>query len=455
MVTPLHVLVLAAGQGKRMHSSLPKVLHPVLFRPMLHHVLDLATSLRPQTVGVVVGHGEAQVREACAGYEGLRFFSQTEQKGTGHAVQQAAPFLKTQSGRLLVLYGDTPLLTKATIDKLLESAGPAAVLTAEVAQPFGYGRILRDGSGRFTAIREETDCSESERAVREINSGVYVFELGELLPHLETLQSHNKQGELYLTDVVEKLVSLGRSVAAVRVQDATEILGINDRAALADVQVLLRDRTNAFFMRLGISLQDPKSTWIDPRCRISSDVSIESGAQIINSRIESGVRIEAGCRIQNTEIAVGTAIRQGSYLDGANIGPDCSVGPYAHLRPGTVLAREVRIGNFVEVKKSTLGEGSKAAHLAYIGDAEIGDDVNLGCGFITCNFDGGPQKHKTVVESNVFIGSDTQAVAPVTIGRGSYIAAGSTVTQDVPQESLVITRGRQITKPGYAGKYKR
>ncbi|MBY0370261.1 bifunctional UDP-N-acetylglucosamine diphosphorylase/glucosamine-1-phosphate N-acetyltransferase GlmU [bacterium] len=451
----LHVLILAAGQGKRMLSSLPKVLHPVLYRPMVHHVLDLAQSLKPQSLGIVVGHGEKQVREACASYEGLRYYVQTEQKGTGHAVQQAAGFLKQQQGRLLVLYGDVPLLTKTTLDALLQTTGPAAVLTAELSEPQGYGRILRDAQGRFTAIREDGDCTPEQKAVREVNSGVYVFDLAALLPHLEKLQAHNKQGELYLTDVVERLVAEGASVQGIRMQDPTEMFGVNDRAGLAQVECRLRDRTNAYFLKLGVTLQDPSAIWIDPRCRISSEVRIEAGSQIINSRIESGVVIESGCRIIDCEIGAGALIRQGSYLQQSAVGVETTVGPYAHLRPGTRLGKKVRIGNFVEIKKSTLGDGSKASHLAYVGDAEVGEDVNLGCGFITCNYDGGPEKHRTVIESGVFVGSDTQAVAPVKIGHGSYIAAGSTVTDDVPAESLVITRGRQITKPGYAGKYKR
>ncbi len=455
MGSSLHILVLAAGQGKRMHSSLPKVLHPVLFRPMLHHVLDLARSLSPKTLTVVVGHGEDQVRKSCTDYPEVRFVRQAEQKGTGHAVQQAAHLFEKESGKLLVLCGDVVLLQKKSLEALLAGKAAANVLTAVLAEPGSYGRILRNPSGQLSAIRERVDCSNTELAICEVNSGVYAFELSALLPALTQLGNSNQQGEYYLTDVIEILVRAGQTVSATAMQDATDMTGINDRLAQSEVEGALQRRVNAVLLLSGVSLQDPSSTWIDTRCQIAADVRIEAGCQIIDSRIASGTVIESGSRLLQCVIGENSLIKQGSYLESSSVGATCSVGPYAHLRPGTQLEQGVKIGNFVEIKNSTLGHGSKASHLSYIGDAKVGRDVNLGCGFITCNYDGGPQKHQTVIEDGVFIGSDSQTVAPVHIGKDSYVASGSTVTEDVPPSSLVITRGRQVTKPGYAKKYKK
>jgi bifunctional UDP-N-acetylglucosamine pyrophosphorylase / glucosamine-1-phosphate N-acetyltransferase len=453
MQNPLHVIVLAAGQGKRMHSALPKVLHPVLFRPMIHHVLDLAQSLSPATLTVIVGHGEEQVRAACAHYPAVRFVRQAEQKGTGHAVQQAASLLQGQGGRVLVLSGDVILLTTATLQPLLAAPGQANVLTAQVDAPKGYGRILRAANGQLSAIREQVDCTPEQATIGEVNSGVYVFEADSLWDALKGLGSANRQGEFYLTDVIEILVGQGKAVGAVVMEEPAEMTGINDRLALAQVGAYLRRRTNLAFMSAGVSLQDPETTWIDTRCRIGTDVTIERGCLLVDSDLESGVWVEADCRIEHSRVGGNSRIKQGTQMEASTVGSACSVGPYAHLRPGTTLHNDVKIGNFVEVKKSTFGEGSKASHLAYIGDAQVGKRVNLGCGFITCNYDG-KNKHVTVIEDDVFVGSDSQTVAPVRIGKGSYIASGSTVTQDVPPESLVLTRGMQITKPGYAKKYR-
>ncbi len=452
MSETLHVVVLAAGQGKRMHSSLPKVLHPVLFRPMLHHVLDLAKSLTPDTLTVVVGHEEAKVRESCKGYSGVSFVPQREQKGTGHALQQAMGGLNGKEGRLLVLCGDVCLLTQQTLRKLLEAPSDAAVLFAKVAEPGGYGRIQRGADGRFLKIVEEADCSGAERLIQEVNSGVYAFDLQLVTEALPKLGNQNRQGEFYLTDVLG-LLKQG-TVELVELLDQNEMRGVNDRVGLSFAERTLRDRTNLEHMLRGVTLQDPMTTWIDPRAAIASDVTIEGGVQIQASTIEAGCRIESGSRIVRCRLGSGVWIKQGSYLEDSEVGKDSTVGPYAHLRPGSRLGQNVKIGNFVEVKQSVFGDGSKASHLSYIGDAEIGSEVNLGCGFITCNYDGSPKKNRTIIEDSVFVGSDTQLVAPVRVGKGSYIAAGTTVTEEVPPNSLVLSRGRQVTKPGYASNYR-
>ncbi len=436
-----------------MHSSLPKVLHPVLFRPMLHPVLDLARSLSPQSVTVVVGHGEDQVRQACSAYNDVQFAVQKEQNGTGHAVLQTAALLEKKGGRVLVLCGDVVLLRPSSVEALLRAEGEAAVLTAEVTVPKGYGRILRDTTGAVCGIREEADCSPGEREICEVNTGVYVFRSELLWPALHRLGKGNAQGEQYLTDVVESLVQQGKKVNSVCLEDSEEMTGINDRVALARVEAVLRRRVNEAWMLSGVTLQDPDSIWIDALCEIEPDVLIERGCLLIDSVVGGGSVIEAGCRVVGCELAAGVHVKQGSYLERSQVGPGSTVGPYAHLRPDTVLGPKVKIGNFVEVKASQLGEGSKASHLSYIGDAEIGAEVNLGCGLITCNYDG-KKKHKTIIEDRVFVGSDTQLVAPVRLGAGCYIASGSTITQDVPADALAITRGKQTNKPGFAKKFR-
>ncbi len=454
MSEALHVIVLAAGQGKRMHSEIPKVLHPVLFRPMLHHVIDLAKALSPKSLCIVVGHGEAEVRASCEGIEGLEFVTQSSQRGTGHAVQQAVPRFQKEAGRVLVLSGDVILLTKQTLQSLLAAKGRANVLTAKPHAAASYGRILRSGSGEFLAIREYRDCSESEKQVTEVNSGVYVFEIPALVEALKGLGDSNHQGEFYLTDVIEILSKKGEPCEAVCMSDADEMAGANDRADLAQVENIMRTRVNLAWMRQGVGMQDPATTWVDPRCSFGQDVYLEAGCRIVQSTISSGAVIESGSRITHSKVGRRSVIRQGSILEESKVGVDCSVGPYARLRPGSELGDEVKIGNFVEVKQSTMGTGSKASHLSYIGDAEIGEGVNIGCGFITCNYDG-KKKHRTIIEDGVFIGSDSQTVAPVRIGKGSYIASGSTITKDVPADSLVFSRGKQTTKPGYAVRYRK
>jgi len=440
MNSPLHILILAAGKGKRMQSRLPKVLHSLLHRPMLHHLLDVARAVPHESLTVVVGHGEEDVRAACAEYEGLVFVSQTEQRGTAHAVRSAEPVLGQKRGHVLVLSGDVVLLRKESLQGLIDAhAGSGAactVVTAEVDEPRGYGRILRDGGG-VKAIREEADCSEKELRVREVNGGIYCFRLEDLFGAVGRVGHDNRQGEFYLTDAVGMLTTAPGGVGALRLDDAREMTGVNDRLALSEVERILQARVNRALMLSGVTMRAPETTFVDPHSRISPDVVIEGGCTIVDSTIGRG-----------------THLKQGSYVESSSIGEDCSIGPFAHLRPGSRLEAGVKIGNFVEVKQSVMGPGSKASHLAYIGDAEVGADVNLGCGFITCNYDGF-KKHKTVIEDGVFVGSDSQTVAPVRLGRGSYVASGTTVTRDVPAGALALSRGRQENKEGYADKLKK
>ena len=446
-----HILILAAGKGTRMRSSLPKVVHPVLFRPMIQHVLELASALPHRSISVIVGHGEAAVREACRGYD-VKFFRQEQQLGTAHAVRMAEPFLASQEGDLLVLSGDVIMLRPQTVWSLLnrhfQEQAACTVAVTQTASPKGYGRIIRRG-GKIADIREEVDCSPEERAITEVNGGVYCFQLPALLEALARVGNGNGQGEYYLPDAVRLIAGQGSPVAAAPV-DAEELEGVNDLAALARVETALRRRVNTELMLSGVRLQEPETTVIDPRCRFGREVYVEGGCTLVDAEFGDGVVVERGCRVVGSSVAEGSMIKQGSVVEKSLVGARAMVGPYAHLRPGSQLGEAVRVGNFVEIKNSTLGDGTKASHLSYIGDAQLGRGVNVGCGFITCNYDGGPKKLRTVIGDDVFIGSDCQAVAPVTIGDGTFIAAGSTVTEDAPPESLVLSRGRQTTKPGYA-----
>jgi bifunctional UDP-N-acetylglucosamine pyrophosphorylase / glucosamine-1-phosphate N-acetyltransferase len=443
-----------------MHSELPKVLHPVLYRPMIHYVLDLAQALPHASISLVVGHGEAQVRTACGQYSGLNYFRQDKQLGTGHAVQTAKDFLSKKAGSVLVLSGDVISLRLASVQNLLErhakANASATILTARVPNPTGYGRILHDATGAFLEIREEADCgSEEEKAIAEVNAGIYCFDGPLLWDWLAKVNSRNNQNEFYLTDVLGLLRQSGKSVHTAVLGDYREMLGINDRMALAEVERELRLRINLEWMKQGVSLEDPQNTWIDSASRIGRDVRIESGARILGSTLGDGVRIESASRVVGSLVGPGCVIKQGSYVEDSEVGANCQVGPYAHLRPKSKLGAKVKVGNFVEVKNSFMDDGSKASHLSYIGDADIGKDVNLGCGFITCNYDGGPVKHRTTIEDGAFIGSDSQMVAPVKIGRGAYVGSGSTITKNVPEDALAISRAPQEIKPGYAARLRR
>lgn len=453
-----HILILAAGQGKRMHSKLPKVLHPVLFRPMLHHVIDLALSLPHQSITVVVGHGEQEVREACNDFKDIEFVRQEKQLGTADAVRSAEKVLGKKKGNVLILSGDVFLLRSASMKEFLEEHDKAkavcSFITANLPDPSGYGRILRTKAGQVTGIIEHKDASEEQQGISEINSGIYCFEIASLFEALKGVTSKNKQKEFYLTDVIEKFVNAKKKVIGEIFHDWQEIMGVNDRLQLNTAERILQGRVNSALMLSGVRMIHPETILVDTHCKIAPDVTIEPGTILVGSTVAEGTTIESQARIFHSKIGKGVTVKQGSYVHESEIGDGSSVGPYAHLRPGSILRSKVKLGNFVEVKKAVFSDGAKASHLSYIGDAKIGKDVNLGCGFITCNYDG-KKKHETIIEDGVFVGSDSQTVAPVKIGKGSYVASGSTVTDDVPPNSLVISRGKQITKKGYAKKYQK
>jgi bifunctional UDP-N-acetylglucosamine pyrophosphorylase / glucosamine-1-phosphate N-acetyltransferase len=452
----LHVIILAAGKGTRMKSARPKVLHPLAGRPLIDHVLRTADPLNAASTVLVVGHGADDVRAALAGRSNLEFVVQSPQLGTGHALAQTEPLLRTRSGDVLVLYADVPLLQSATLARLVEAhrqaRASATVLTAEFDDPYGYGRIVRDGSGEVARIVEERDASGDERTIREVNSGIYVFALAPLFDTLHQLAADNAQGEYYLTDLVGLYRQRGLRVATLCLESVAELRGVNSRVDLADVAVVLRARKNRAVMLAGVTLEDPATTYIDEDVSIGADTIVGPGVVLEGTTsIGAGCRIRAGVRLTNAVVGDRVTILDRTIVVDSSIAADASVGPFAHLRPDSAVGERARIGNFVELKKTTLGPGSKANHLAYLGDATIGADVNVGAGTITCNYDG-ERKHPTVIEDGVFIGSDSQLIAPVKIGKGAYVAAGSSITADVPGDALAIARGRQENKPGWAAK---
>jgi len=445
----LQVVVLAAGIGKRMHSRLPKVLHPLAGRPMLLHVLDSARRLAPTRLAVVIGHGGESVAAHLEAPD-VVWAVQERQLGTGHAVMQAMPRLE-ERGVVLVLYGDVPRIASGTMRSLCDAAaeGQLALLTQEVDDPRSYGRIVRDASGRVARIVEERDATEAERAIREVNTGIVAAPYAKLRDWLARIGNDNVQGEYYLTDIVAAAVAEGYPVAVRRPQSATECLGVNSKRELARVERLLQaDRAQAL-LDAGVTLADPARIDVRGELSCGRDVTIDIGC-IFEGKVTlgEGVRIGAHCILRDVAIGAGTEVRPYSLLEEAAVGENARIGPYARIRPGSELADEVHIGNFVEVKASTLGRASKANHLAYVGDTTVGRDVNIGAGTITCNYDGA-RKHRTVIEDDVQIGSDVQLVAPVTVGRGATIGAGTTVYRDAPAGELTVNEKTQVTKPGW------
>ena len=444
----MNVVILAAGQGKRMRSDLPKVLHRLGGRPLLAHVLDTARELNAGKICVVYGHGGEAVREALDAGD-LIWVRQEPQLGTGHAVLQTLTFLEA-AAPTLVLYGDVPLIGAATLTRLLEAAGSGlGVLTDELDDPSGYGRIVRDPDGRILRIVEERDASDEERAIGEINTGFIAAPTAALRRWLPALGNDNAQGEYYLTDIVRLAIGEGLPVATAQPDAEWEILGVNSKVQLAELERIHQSRNALLLMEQGVTLLDPDRLDVRGELDCGRDVTIDVNC-VFEGRVVlgDGVEIGAHCVLKNAVIGAGTRIAPFSHIEEAEAGLSCVIGPYARLRPGTKLGEDVHIGNFVEVKNSTVADRSKANHLAYVGDATVGRNVNVGAGTITCNYDGA-HKHRTVIEDDVFIGSDTQLVAPVTVGRGATLGAGTTLTEDAPPDKLTITRVKQLTVPGW------
>jgi bifunctional UDP-N-acetylglucosamine pyrophosphorylase/glucosamine-1-phosphate N-acetyltransferase len=454
---PIHVVVLAAGQGTRMKSSLPKVLHRVPGGSMLNCVIRTAEALSPETLTVVVGHAADAVRAHLGADTTVQFALQQPQLGTAHALLQAAPLLAGRTGTVVLLSGDVPLLTAATLKNLVSehcgTQAAATVVTATVERPFGYGRIVRV-DGELARIVEERDASPAERQIKEINSGIYAFDMAPLFDALRGIASQNAQGEYYLTDLVAIYRRRKLLVNTVLVDDPQEVRGVNSRTELAEVSRLVRQKKNEELMASGVTLVDPAATYIDPDVEIGADTVIHPGVIIEGkTRIGAACEIHPHVTIADTEIGDNVTIKSFSVITSSRIDAGAQVGPFAHLRPETVVCEGAKIGNFVELKKTTLGPHSKANHLSYLGNATIGTKVNVGAGTITCNYDG-VHKHETVIEDGAFIGSDSQLIAPVRVGKGAYVAAGSSITQDVPAGALGIARGRQSVVDGWVERKK-
>ena len=448
-MTPLNVVVLAAGHGKRMYSNLPKVLHKLAGKPLLQHVIDNANALNPSTLCVVYGHGGDAVPNAfpeCAAI----WVKQEPQLGTGHAVMQTVPRLD-QDGLTLILYGDVPLTQTATLQRLIDAAsqGNLAVLTIELADPTGYGRIVRDAKGNITGIVEHKDATSAQHAIREVNTGIMAVPTKQLTRWLSRLRNDNAQKEYYLTDIIAMAVSENLPITAVHPDGEWETLGINSKVQLAELERTHQTNIAKALLEQGVTLADPARIDVRGTLICGKDVFIDINCVFEgNVTLGDNVTVGAGCVIKNVSIAKDTQIAPYSVMEEAIVGADCRVGPYARLRPGTKLADGAHVGNFVELKNSELGRGSKANHLAYVGDATVGSNVNIGAGTITCNYDGA-NKYRTIIEDDVFIGSDTQLVAPVTVRKGATLGAGTTLTKDAPAGELTISRTKQITIPGW------
>lgn len=453
----LHIIILAAGKGTRMNSAHPKVLHRLGGRRLLDYVLTSAGTLAPQTVTVVVGHAADRIREAFTSAPGLRFVVQEPPLGTGHALLQTEPLLRSATGTALLLYGDVPLLSAHTLHRLVQQhqveGAAATVVTAMVERPYGYGRIVRTNGG-IARIVEERDASPVERGIKEVNAGIYAFDLGPLFDAIRSIAPQNAQGEYYLPDLIAIYRRRHLRVSTLTVENAGEIRGVNSRSELAEVGAIVRQMKNEELMAAGVTLIDPATTYIQQDVVVGRDTVIHPNVYLEGrTTIGEACEIHAGARIVDSTIGNRVTVRNYCIVTESTLADDTIIGPFAHLRPGSDVKAAAHIGNFVELKKTTLGARSKASHLTYLGDATIGEDVNIGAGTITCNYDG-RTKHPTVIEDGAFIGSDSALVAPVTIGKGAYVAAGSTIVKDVPAESLGIARGRQEIKEDWARKRK-
>lgn len=451
----LFAVVLAAGKGTRMKSSLYKVLHPVCGKPMVDHVVGNMETLGAKEIVTVVGHGAEMVKDTLG--DRSTYVVQEEQLGTAHAVQQAERALEGREGTTIVICGDTPLITPATIEQLMqthqEAGAKATILTAIVEDPTGYGRILRGSDDLVSGIVEQKDATPEQQNVKEINSGTYCFDNKALFEALKKVDNNNSQGEYYLTDVISILKEQGEAIAAFAAADADELLGVNDRVALSQAESYMRNRLALHHMREGVTIIDPASTYIGADVVIGSDTVLLPGTMLEgHTVIGEKSTIGPNSHLKNAYIGNETTVHSSVVMD-SKIADHVAVGPFAHIRPGSDLGNHVKIGNFVEVKKATIDEGSKLSHLTYMGDAEIGKNVNIGCGTISVNYDG-KNKFKTTIEDNAFIGCNSNLVAPVTVGKGAYVAAGTTVTKNVTEDSLAIGRVKQENKEGYAKRIK-
>lgn len=454
----LCAIVMAAGQGTRMRSKLVKVLHPLNGLPMVCYVLELCRRLGVKRTLVVIGHQAERMREALAPLaSGVEFVLQAEQRGTAHAVLQAESALQGFDGDVLVLSGDVPLLSDALVERLvathLTERADATLVTTRPSNPSGYGRVLRDRRGAFRAIVEEVEATPAERRVTEINAGIYCFRASRLFAALQRVKPSSVKKELYLPEVLPILRKAGKAggrIATLLAEDPREVLGINTRAELAEAYAVVRGRIVNHLMAEGVTCVDPASVHVSSLASVGRDSTLYSNVQLEGrTSIGEGCTIHAGCRIRDSHLGNRVTVLDGCVILNSEIADECTIGPYAHLRPGCRLKRKAKVGNFVEVKKSVIGEGSKVPHLTYVGDATLGDRVNIGAGTICCNYDGFA-KHQTIIEDEAFIGSNTSLVAPVRIGRGAIVAAGSAITQEVPPDALAFGRAMQVNKEGRA-----
>ncbi|KEF30433.1 Glucosamine-1-phosphate N-acetyltransferase [Marinobacter nitratireducens] len=448
-MSPLHVVILAAGQGSRMKSALPKVLHPVAGKAMLHHVVDTAKQLGAEKIHTVIGHGADQVRSSLQD-DALNWVLQTEQLGTGHAVAQALPDLPDDV-RVLVLYGDVPLTRRETLESMVGDLDDSnlALLTVDMDNPHGYGRIVRNGAGQVQAIVEQKDATAEQQEIREVNTGILAVSAKHLKSWLPTLSNSNAQGEYYLTDIIAMAVEHGLSVTVSQPLNPFEVQGVNNRLQLAELERWYQRQQAERLMTDGATLADPARVDVRGELTIGNDLWIDVNVVFEGQvRLGSNVSIGPGCVIKDSTIADGTEIKANSVVEGAVVGANAQIGPFARLRPGTELAANTKVGNFVETKKAIVGEGSKINHLSYVGDASLGRNVNVGAGTITCNYDG-VNKHKTTIGDGVFVGSNTSLVAPVTVAAEATIGAGSTITRDVNDRELAVARGKQRNISGW------
>lgn len=451
----LAAVILAAGSGTRMNSPMPKVLHTIFDKPMLLYALDAACGLRPDATVVVVGEKNAeQIKEAVKTRPGVSFALQKEQKGTANALRCAASFLKGFKGTIVVLNGDSPLLRTETLKRFLSlhrKAGNAlSAVSFAASDPGSYGRVVRDALGRPLGVVEEKDANADEKKISEVNSGIYAIE-PEALPLLDAVKRNRLKGEYYLTDIVGMAVEEGLKTGVYRLGDESEFLGVNTREELCAAHELLRESLTSLWLKKGVNFIDPKSVFIEPSVKIGKETLIYPNVYLHgNTVIGKSCTIYPNVRIVDSIIKDGSQIKDSTLIEGSSVGPRAEIGPFAHIRPGSRIGAS-KIGNFVEVKKSTVADGTKAMHLSYLGDAMIGKGVNIGAGTITCNYDG-KKKHRTVIENDVFIGSDSQLVAPVKLGKASYIGAGSTITKDVPPHALAVSRTAQKIVPNWRKK---